>query len=313
MRISWKYWVTFILLLLLGIGYIFEKWVTKIELESLPLKGKLYDIDGSFMHIQCVGKGAPTVVLESGLGSDMNSWNGVFENISNFTQVCRYDRRGYGRSEANPNDSTIENQISDLSQLLIAAKITGPKILVGHSAGGLYAQHFAKATSEVVGIILVDSSMSLSAEEFDQFFGTPSLKHHLKEIGSKFGIERIKQVLFSQESVDEKIQNFSGSRYIEALYKDEAIYVELLRAPAVDLENLPLIVISRGKDFLNNGSPKSNFDTAWDNWQKRLLDLSSSSTQILADQSGHIIQNHQPEIIVDAIKEVWNEYNKNFQ
>lgn len=58
---------------------------------------------------------------------------------------------------------------------------------------------------------------------------------------------------------------------------------------------------------MNNGSKKSEFDITWDSWQKQLLNLSSHSSQVIAEESGHMIQDDQPELIVAAIEKLWKE------
>ena len=55
---------------------------------------------------------------------------------------------------------------------------------------------------------------------------------------------------------------------------------------------------------MNNGSKKSEFDIAWDGWQKQLLNLSSESSHVIAEESGHGIQDDQPELILDAIENI---------
>ncbi len=59
--------------------------------------------------------------------------------------------------------------------------------------------------------------------------------------------------------------------------------------------------------MMNNGSKKSAFDIAWDGWQKQLLNLSSQSSQIIAEESGHGIQDDQPELIIDTIESLLKE------
>lgn len=300
-----------LVLFLLVAGYVFERWAVRSEIETLKIKGKLIKVDGASMHIQCLGSGNPTVILESGLGSDMTSWDNIIGPVSKMTRVCRYDRSGYGLSEGNHSEATIENQSHRLKELLNAAGIKGSKILVGHSAGGLYARHFATFEQDVVGMVLVDSAASLSKKDFEKFFTIPTsaqIKGRLKLIASKFALIRVKN-WFLPNSTDSQPkwypeQNIFSSRYIGALFQDENIYLSVLSAPEPDLRNIPIIVISRGNDFMNNGSKKSEFDIAWDGWQKQLLNLSSHSSHVIAEKSGHAIQDDQPELILDAIENI---------
>ncbi|MFK7824483.1 MAG: alpha/beta hydrolase [Oligoflexales bacterium] len=306
--------VSYFVLFGLVAAYAFERWAVRSELETLKVKGELIKVEGASMHIQCLGSGSPTIILESGLGSDMTSWDNIVGPVSKMTRVCRYDRSGYGLSEANPSEATIENQSHRLKELLNAASIKGPKILVGHSAGGLYARHFATLEPAVVGMVLVDASASLSKEDFEKFFTIPTsskIKGRLNLIASKFALIRVKSwFLPNPKDIHPKWypnQNIFSSRYIEALFQDDNIYLSVLSAPEPDLHNIPIVVISRGKNMMNNGSKKSVFDIAWDGWQKKLLNLSSHSSQIIAEESGHGIQDNQPELIVNAIESLLKE------
>jgi pimeloyl-ACP methyl ester carboxylesterase len=62
-----------------------------------------------------------------------------------------------GFSEFANEPRTPANIVSDLTLLLKAADIKGPYVLVGHSAGGIYARAFADLhRSEIVGMVLVE-------------------------------------------------------------------------------------------------------------------------------------------------------------
>jgi pimeloyl-ACP methyl ester carboxylesterase len=42
--------------------------------------------------VTCSGGGAPTVVLETGLGAESREWAEVYQGVESLTRVCRYDR-----------------------------------------------------------------------------------------------------------------------------------------------------------------------------------------------------------------------------
>ncbi|WP_084621399.1 alpha/beta fold hydrolase [Luteibacter yeojuensis] len=91
------------------------------------------------MHIYCAGSGSPTVVLEFGNGGDFTIWGKVQPALSRTTRTCSYDRAGFGWSEAQSGPRDASHIARQLKMLLNAAGIHEPIILVGHSAGGLYA------------------------------------------------------------------------------------------------------------------------------------------------------------------------------
>ena len=78
--------------LLLGIfagaaGILYENISEARDRRFNPMPGRLVDVDGRNMHIDCAGEGAPTVVLESGLGDTYTSWRKVQPQIAKFTRV----------------------------------------------------------------------------------------------------------------------------------------------------------------------------------------------------------------------------------
>ena len=62
---------------------------------ELPPTGRLVEVDGRRLHLNCAGVGSPTVILEAGLGVAASlSWAPVQNEIARFTRVCSYDRAG---------------------------------------------------------------------------------------------------------------------------------------------------------------------------------------------------------------------------
>src|SRR6266850_3669036 len=68
--------------------------------------GKLIDIGGYRLHINCTGTGQPTVILESGAGDFSFDWNLVQGEVAKQTSVCSYDRAGYAWSDQGPTPRT---------------------------------------------------------------------------------------------------------------------------------------------------------------------------------------------------------------
>ena len=88
-----------------------------------------------------------------------------------------------GFSDPGPLPRTALRSRRDLDQGLKAAKIAGPYVVVGHSAGGLYARLFAaRRRGDVVGLVFVDSSVEHQTERLVAIFGPGA--------GSLDGIQR---------------------------------------------------------------------------------------------------------------------------
>jgi pimeloyl-ACP methyl ester carboxylesterase len=158
-----------ILLVLAVAGAIYQAIATMRAERAYPSPGEMVDVGGHSLHINCVGQGSPTVVLDAGLGDFSSQWVRVQRQVSHTTRVCAYDRAGMGWSEMGPEPRDAERISSELHALLGKAGIEGPYVLVGHSFGGMYMQTYAaRYPEEVAGVALVDSST-----EPDQFGQRP--------------------------------------------------------------------------------------------------------------------------------------------
>jgi pimeloyl-ACP methyl ester carboxylesterase len=128
--------------------------------------------DGRRLNLRCAGNGRPTVILESGFGADSAAWSRVQSRLAGETRVCAYDRAGYGFSDPGPLPRDGEAVARDLDRALRRARIYGPLILVGHSAGGLYVRLLAaRRAKEVLGLVLVDPSVAFQDRRYAAVFG----------------------------------------------------------------------------------------------------------------------------------------------
>jgi pimeloyl-ACP methyl ester carboxylesterase len=119
--------------------------------------GRLIDVGGFRLHLNCAGQGTPTVVLESALGGSCLSWSLVQPEVARFAHVCSYDRAGFGWSDAGPLPRTASRIADELHTLLDRSGIAPPFVLVGHSFGGLVMRIFARRyRPDVSGLVLVD-------------------------------------------------------------------------------------------------------------------------------------------------------------
>jgi pimeloyl-ACP methyl ester carboxylesterase len=124
-----------------------------------PAPGKLVDVDGYRMYIDCTGSGSPTLILEAGGQNDSTIWNGVQPALSKTTRVCSYDRAGFGWSDTRPTTRDADHIAAELHRLLLRAGIAGPIVLMGHSIGGIYIRDYImQYPADVAGMVFVDSS-----------------------------------------------------------------------------------------------------------------------------------------------------------
>ena len=122
--------------------------------------------DGRRINLRCTGRGSPTVLLESGFGANSGAWYKVQPALARLTRVCAYDRAGSGFSDPGPLPRDGAAIARDLDETLTTARITGPFVVVGHSAGGLYARLFAaRRKGQVVGLVLLDPTVERRAPQ----------------------------------------------------------------------------------------------------------------------------------------------------
>jgi len=121
--------------------------------------GRMIDLGGRRLHLNCTGSGSPAVIVENGGGSFSVEWALVQPQVAKHTRICTYDRGGYAWSDRGPIDDGIEQIVSDLNLLLRTAHVNPPYILVGHSLGGLFIRAYERRFPEqVAGMVLVDST-----------------------------------------------------------------------------------------------------------------------------------------------------------
>ena len=87
-------WLVIALLILALIGAIYQAIATELDERAFPPPGQLIDVGGHSLHINCIGQGSPTVILEdANLGMSAN-WVRVQRQVAQTTRVCAYDRAG---------------------------------------------------------------------------------------------------------------------------------------------------------------------------------------------------------------------------
>ena len=149
-----------LLVLALVAGAVYEQYARREAAGRFPPRGQMVDIGGRKIHLDCRGAGSPTVILESGLDvAGTLSWYKVLDAIAKTTRTCSYDRAGIMWSDAPPHAQDGDHVARDLHDVLAAAKIDGPLVLVGHSLGGPYIMNYTRQFgANVKGLVFVDAS-----------------------------------------------------------------------------------------------------------------------------------------------------------
>jgi pimeloyl-ACP methyl ester carboxylesterase len=124
-----------------------------------PPPGRMVDLGGHSLHVLCTGSGAPTVVVENGLGDFSFDWALVQGPVSKFARICTYDRAGYAWSDPGPMPRSFAQLNLELRDALSRLGEKGPYVLVGHSFGGPVVRQFALSyPKDTAAVVLVDSA-----------------------------------------------------------------------------------------------------------------------------------------------------------
>ena len=320
--------VLVVVVIALLIGALYQVFSEVSDRHKHPPQGELVDVGGFRLHLSCLGKGSPTVVMDAGGGAPSITWGLVPSQIAKFTRVCTYDRAGFGWSDPNlKRPRTSQQSVEELHLLLTKADIKPPYVLVGHSLGGVNMRLYASQYSEdVVGLVLVDSSHENQVTpEMSKRVRIQSWLYLILRIASRFGIVRfvgqmnllsiledvkqeIKKYPLAVQSLFDTFKSFCYRPRYWAAASSELANIERslkdIRAVS-SLGNLPLIVLSQGSK-----DPEVSDERVqrWASLQLDLTKLSSNSQRIVAEDSGHLIQLDQPELVVDAVQQIVQPY-----
>lgn len=317
------FWLVGFFITLPLIGILYQIISTKLDQKKYLPPGFIVDIGGYCIHLNCEGLESPTVLLDAGMRSNSLEWSLVQPKIAEFARVCSFDRAGTGWSERSPLERTSFNIVTELYSALQKANIMGPYIVVGHSFGGLNMHLFAKMyPEEVVGVILVDSA----SENYDKLL-KPNFNLTWMKLSTLFGLSRLLSYfpnarkslksfpkLIQDEYLSFDVTTQSMNTAIEEfLLFDQS--AQQLRQIGSQLEDIPLTIITarvrefwEGVGFTHEESSKmfNEFETL----QTELLSRSNHSKQIFANNSDHMIPRTEPQIIVDAVYEQVQAFQK---
>jgi pimeloyl-ACP methyl ester carboxylesterase len=287
---------------------------------NTPPPGTFVTVDGKQLHIECTGQGSPAVVLEAASSAPWSEWRLVQPQLSQVTRVCSYDRPGHGWSPPSNDVRDAKAIVRDLRGLLDSAGVGRPFVLVGHSAGGLYVREYAiEHPEDIAGIALIEASSPQQIDELPGF--RASYEEEKRDAHDDLWKDRARvwtgwERLAGHCSVSpsKTIQGKWVAQY-EAMacrpgYVDtdeiELPYFELSSKESARLKTLgevPLLVISRDVSFhADEQSPRGRSQLpVWDREQEQEKALSHKSWCVVAERSGHMINNDRPDVIVREV------------
>ena len=271
------------------------------------------EVNGRSIHFECKGTGSPTVVLQSGYGNAGDIWSltdttspAVAPALAKTNRVCTYDRPGSmitttraggtltladtaqrSRSDSAPMPRDPTDVVTELHDLLAAADVPGPYVLVGHSLGGTFDLLYARTYPyEVSALVIVDSPLPPSRE---------LLRADLWEKINTLGPPDPSLV----------------PGYELETYNLDTLFEEVDAAGA--LPDIPVVVVRRGAPKMNDDPvPESGSIAAAEidatsaaQWEGQAAWAASvpGAKVITVPDTTHYVQNQRPDAVVEAIRE----------
>lgn len=247
-------------------------------MKTIPHKQKA-QVQAVALEYVMSGAGVPPIILVNGAGGPIEGWHRVYAELETLSTVFAYNRLGMGGSDRPNSPQSGDVIVTTLRELLVAVGLNPPYLLVGHSLGGLYVNLYARQfPDEVAGVIFLDAAAP-GDEVLQDNYQTP-LQYILNKLSGLFkpGKNSHAEVQFVHETV-EQIRN------------------------AEPFPDIPLMVISGGKGMSSMLVTEKARQIRSEN-QKALASLSPYGEQIIASQSGHFPQFTEPELIINAIRQM---------
>ena len=324
-----------VLLVLAVTGKVYEHVGEQRDQAKLPRVGRAVQIGGRTLNISCSGEGSPVVILDAGGSAPGYSNLPLQRALSHETQTCWFDRAGLGWSDPSPVLQTSEAIARDLHDLLRAAGIAPPYILVGQSFSGFNVRLYAaQHPTNVAGIVLLDSVH----EDQQQYeprstlapvnrlpAGARNLLCKAVPWAAKVGIVRL---MLEMSGRRRPVPGFTPSEAatLDALESRPKAVVTAAGCQAWEksanearaagaLGSLPLFVLTAGRP-MQTGDPALDselrqFHDVWVNkLQVQLAGLSIRGKQVIVDNSSHDGGGDMAQAAASAIREILRDFRR---
>ncbi|MDO3387188.1 alpha/beta hydrolase [Gilvimarinus sp. SDUM040013] len=222
----------------------------------------------------------PTLIMEVGLADEMDDWGEVLTELSSISGIFTYNRAGFRGSYSINSVRDAKTIVTELNELLIAAKVKPPFILVGHSLGGAYMELYAKTFPEnIAGVLLIDPNdarypAACKALELD----------HCEPPGSMPWWAE----LIYPRAVAGEIKAWSHS-------------LEQVRR-STTFPPVPLAVLSAGNDKRRGDVNAIKRQELTQHLHRQLSELSSVSKHEVCMECGHYVHRDNPQLVVEAVR-----------
>jgi pimeloyl-ACP methyl ester carboxylesterase len=308
--------IVFFIIFIFFCGVLYQFIASEMDKSQYKMKGKMFSVGSYRLMANTTGSGKYSIIFESDIGTPIQQWNTVKEELSKDYRVFSYERNGYGWSDSSGEKVDIPGSVSDLRKILTRAGIPAPYILVGHGYGGLIMTEFArKYPQDVAGLVLVDSltEENIKSEEFQMEITKKIAKIGVSRFFSYSGGIRIAHKLKILKDKEEFLKNLTEAE--RELFHSQKVTSKYYAAYYNELKELKGYEYSIQKEdiledkFVEILTPAHKFaedekDKAYVEQQKQLEKLSSKAEQAVVERSGSYIHIDRPDAIVNAVNRI---------
>lgn len=319
-----------LVVLLVGLGAVFQFVATRIDSGKYPMPGERVDIGDLSLHIDCKGvsDGGATLVVDAGAGQWSVHWAHIQKALSDDGRVCVYDRAGFGWSDSSQrrrDGATFARQLHDL---LDNYGESPPFLLAGHSLGGFIARLYHNMyPGEVAGIALIESGHEL------QFERMPELTEALGDVAGNLGVASsmarfgffravtppggvVLPSADNQAALDASTKTVQYWQAMELTFPSGAWIADEVAATG-SLGDLPLLVLSAGSSASSYCEQLlvdcKQTEEQWDTLQADLVTLSTNAQQYISESASHDVQIDDPDFVISKLKAFWRILHKSYK
>ncbi len=230
-------------------------------------------IKAGAIELNCIdtGKGEPVLFI-NGISTDLHIWSMQLADFSRDHRVILFDHRGTGLSDKPDGSYSMELLAEDVCNLLDSLQLPCVHV-VGHSMGGLVAQHLALGYPDKVKSLVLASTYARSPKMAHISF------HLWADVLEKLGIEAFADLVISQ--------NYTH-QFVERNYRHTLLMRRLL---IHHLQNIPV----------DTGILRKQIQAVLDHDTEDRLETLRMPTLVLVGAQDRVVPPYVAKVLADKI------------